>query len=73
MEVKLKAGDSLQIPEGCKAIVKDGSVVFEKENVQEFKDGDILAYEDYSNYPCPFIYKGTDARGLTNFMLVLIV
>lgn len=45
MEVKLKAGDSLNIPEGCKAIVKDGSVVFEKEEkeeVQEFKDGDVL-------------------------------
>ena len=31
MEVKLKAGDSLNIPEGYKAIIKDGSVVFEKE------------------------------------------
>lgn len=45
MEVKFKAGDSLQIPEGCKAIVKDNVVVFgkeEKEEVQEFKDGDVL-------------------------------
>ena len=41
MEVKLKAGDSLNIPEGCKATIKDGSVVIEKE-VQEFENGDVL-------------------------------
>lgn len=40
MKVELQSGDSIAIPEGCKAIVKDGSVVFEK--VQEFKDGDVL-------------------------------
>lgn len=39
MEVKLKAGDSLNIPEGCKAVIKDGIVVFEKE---EFKRGDVI-------------------------------
>lgn len=27
MEVTLKAGDSLQIPEGCKAVIKDNVVV----------------------------------------------
>ena len=45
MEVKLKAGDSLNIPEGCKAVIKDNVVVFEreeKEEVLEFKDGDVL-------------------------------
>ena len=45
MEVRLKAGDSLNIPEGCKAVIKDNVVVFEreeKEEVQEFKDGDVL-------------------------------
>lgn len=45
MKVKLKCGDTITIPEGCKAIVKDGSVVFEKEEkekVQEFKEGDVL-------------------------------
>ena len=41
MKVELQCGDTITIPEGCKAIVKDGSVVFEKE-VQEFKDGDVL-------------------------------
>lgn len=42
MKVKLKCGDSITIPKGCKAIVKDGSVVFEKEEVQEFKRGDVI-------------------------------
>lgn len=40
MEIKFNAGDSVHIPDGCKAVVKDGSVVFERE--QEFKDGDVL-------------------------------
>lgn len=41
MKVELQCGDTIAIPEGCKAIVKDGSVVFEKE-LQEFDDGDVL-------------------------------
>ena len=65
MKVELQCGDTITIPEGCMAIVKDGSVVFERE--EKFKDGDILAHADYLNYPCPFIYKGTDARGLYQF------
>lgn len=51
MKVELQNGDRITIPKGCKAIVKDGSVVFEKEEkaeVQEFKDGDVLCgiYDD---------------------------
>jgi hypothetical protein len=47
MELKLQCGDTIAIPDGCKAIVKDGSVVFEKEKkeeakTQKFKDGDVL-------------------------------
>lgn len=61
MKVELQAGDTITIPEGCKAVVKDGSVVFEKE-VQEFENGDVLCsvynstmlifkeeYKDHSN------------------------
>lgn len=43
MEIKLQCGDTIAIPEGCKAIVKDGSVVIEREkeeNKKEFKRGD---------------------------------
>ena len=47
MIVDFQCGDSITIPDGCKAIVKDGSVVFEKEEKKEkkeknFKDGDVL-------------------------------
>lgn len=45
MKVDFQCGDTITIPKGCKAVVKDGSVVFEKEEkeeVQEFKDGDVL-------------------------------
>ena len=41
MKVELQCGDAITIPEGCKAIVKDGCVVFEKED-QEFENGDVL-------------------------------
>lgn len=40
--MKAEYGDKITIPEGCKAIVKDGCVVFEK----EFKDGDVLCAEN---------------------------
>lgn len=45
MEVTLKAGDSLNIPEGCKVVIKDNVVVFEEEkeeNKEEFKRGDVI-------------------------------
>lgn len=71
MEVKLKAGDSLNIPEGCKAVIKDDVVVFEKE--QEFKDGDILTHLNCLNYCCPFIYKGTDKNGFHKYYIGLDV
>ena len=47
MKVELQCGDTIAIPNGCKATIKDGSVVIEKEEQkeQEFKDGDVLAYK----------------------------
>lgn len=44
MKVELQCGDTITIPEGCKATIKDGSVVFEKEEKKDknFKDGDVL-------------------------------
>lgn len=38
MIVELQCGDTIAIPEGCKAIVKDGIVTIEK----DFEDGDVL-------------------------------
>ena len=43
MKVELQCGDTIAIPEGCMAVVKDGSVVFEKEEKsKDFSRGDIL-------------------------------
>lgn len=65
MKVDFQCGDFITIPEGCKAVIKDGSVVFEKE--QKFKDGDILAYKDSLSNTFPFIYKDTDEAGFYIF------
>lgn len=69
MIVDFQCGDTITIPKGCKAIVKDGSVVFEKE--QKFKDGDILAFAKRIDYPCPFIYKNTDENGFHKYYIGL--
>lgn len=68
MKIELQAGDTIAIPDGCKAIVKDGSVVFEKEEiekVQEFKDGDVLCSE-YSDTMLIFREMCEDDRGHFN-------
>lgn len=46
MKIKLQGGDTIAIPEGCKAIVKEGNIEIVK--VSEFKDGDVLCsiYDD---------------------------
>ena len=41
MEILLKQGDRLPIPEGCKAVI-NGNVVLIEEKENEFKDGDVL-------------------------------
>ena len=42
MEITLKAGDSLNIPEGFKAIIEDDLITIIEEKQEEFKEGDIL-------------------------------
>lgn len=41
MEIKLNAGDKINIPENCKAIIENNQIIIEKQK-EEFKDGDIL-------------------------------
>lgn len=41
MEIKLSAGDKIQVPANCKATIKDNQIIIE-EKQEEFKDGDIL-------------------------------
>lgn len=60
MKVELQCGDTITIPGGCKAIVKDGCIVFEREI--EFKDGDVLV----SITTCgrsPFIFRKREDNG----------
>lgn len=74
MKVELQVGDFITIPNGCKAVIKDNVVVFEKEDKEKkeekeekFKDGDILVPIDSFYFRSPFIYKGTDKVGLHQF------
>nr|DAK10591.1 MAG TPA: hypothetical protein [Caudoviricetes sp.] len=41
MEIKLSAGDKINIPENCKATIEDNQIIIEEQK-DEFKDGDIL-------------------------------
>ena len=41
MEIKLSAGDKIQVPTGCKATIVDNQIIIE-EKPEDFKDGDIL-------------------------------
>nr|DAX75877.1 MAG TPA: hypothetical protein [Caudoviricetes sp.] len=71
MKVDFQCGDTITIPKGCKAIVKDGSVVFEK--VQDFKDGDILVSVVNGHRYNAFIYKSTDKRSFHSYYVGLDV
>lgn len=59
MEVILNCGDKINVPDGCKAEIKDGVITIEKER-EKFKDGDILAYVGCNDKTSTFIYKGKD-------------
>lgn len=72
MKVELQAGDTIAIPNGCKAVIKDGSVVLEKEE-QEFKDGDVLVLVVNGKRCNAFIYKSTDKRGFHYYYVGLDV
>lgn len=65
MEVKFNAGDMCAIPDGCKATIKDGVVIFEKE--EKFKDGDILVTTTSKSRDNAFIYKSTDKDGFHSY------
>ena len=70
MEILLKQGDRLPIPEGCKAVINDGVVVFEKEDTK-FKDGDIVSVTDYWGDTDILILKYRDDRGFNYYYIAL--
>lgn len=60
MEIKLSAGDKINIPENCKATIEDNQIIIE-EKQDYFKDGDILhsnitgrvvIFKNYENDNC---------------------
>ena len=65
MEIKLTKGDSITIPEGCTAEIKDGVITFTPQ--QEFRDGDILIDDvkpNHATHKIIMIYKGErDSEG----------
>lgn len=62
MKVELQCGDTITIPEGCKATIRDGSVAFEKD--QDFKDGDVLTL--LRNNKGVFIFKEDELKQKNN-------
>lgn len=60
MELKFKTGDSIAIPEGCKAVVKDNVVIFEAIK-QEFKRGDFLASKNSNKKVIFKEYQGEES------------
>ena len=70
MEIKLNAGDRINIPENCKATIEDDLIIIEEQK-DEFKDGDILSISLSNNKTMPFINKGVDERGFYKFYVGL--
>lgn len=62
MEIKLSAGDTIQVPAGCKATIKENTIVIEKQE-EEFKDGDIL-YSNSTNKVVIFKSYETELKGV---------
>lgn len=68
MEIKFNVKDSVRIPDGCKAIIEDGMVIFVKEEKeQEFEDGDVLC-SAYSG--TMVIFKEEEKDGSRFFTLI---
>jgi hypothetical protein len=61
MEIKFTQGDTVAIPAGCTATIKDGVITFTPQ--QDFKDGDILIDDVKPNHDdthkIMMIYKGS--------------
>ena len=62
MELKLNSGDTITIPDDCKAVIKDKIITVEKA-VQDFKDGDFVSL---SNLSGKFLIIYKNKRGLSN-------
>ena len=66
MKLELQVGDKIIIPDGYKATIKDGCVIFEEKN-NRFNDGDILVTVVDGKRHNAFIYKNTDNLDYHNY------
>lgn len=75
MEIKLNAGDKINIPTGCKATIKDNLIVIEEKQEEEFKEGDILRakvtktiviFKSYQNNLKDCFYSHYNSRNMSN-------
>ena len=66
MEILLKQGDRLPIPDGCKAVIEGNLVLIEQKEL-EFKDGEVVVVVAENGRNCPFIFKGKDEEGFNMF------
>ena len=62
MNIQFSKGDTVAIPEGCTATIKDGIITFQQQEPEQyFKDGDILiddAKPNDATHKIIMIYKG---------------
>ena len=66
MKIILNCGDKINIPDGCKAEIKEAVITIEKEE-PKFKDGDIVVSIERDNNICPFIYKKEADKGIYKY------
>ena len=59
MKVELQCGDTIAIPEGCKATIKDNDIILER----DFHDGDVLV-----NKGLTYIYRKQEAKEATYYV-----
>ena len=70
MELKLNSGDTITIPDGCKAVIKDKIITFEKE-VKEFEYGDFCTViTPHGNWTFIYRSKKDDDRAYHYALLV---
>lgn len=65
MKVELQHGDTITIPEGCKATVKDNQIIVEEQ--QEFKDGDIVISKFHKRVLVFLNYREGNKQAFDNY------
>lgn len=79
MEIKLNVGDKITIPTGCKATIKENTIVIEEQK-EVFKDGDVLIsgnkdyvviFKSYNSTNEEYFCSYCNNRGISDFNWVV--